>query len=256
MELHDRAKYQNKVIELKTENNSLLKEILTIINRGDLFPDEVAAEAEMMAAIANTIGSRWQNDIRLQKYLAAEKRGGELDGMALDYLAKYRKAMEHIEREKKPLRLLNKIQENERNVEICEEVVNNWAELPEKSNDGNPLPILSTLDANEHILFNLFPMFKTHSLFLKEKGYYSSSKGCLIWTPTHGGNLLLAAYFGMIQDNPGSGRNIWAPVEKAFNTKYLAQHYSDYETMRKGKTIKYDKYDKELRDLVAGKISL
>lgn len=101
---------------------------------------------------------------------------------------------------------------------------------------------------HEKELFSIFPVFEKHSEILKTKGYYKIDRDKLTWK--HGGNLLLAGYFGMIQDIPGNARNIWAPIEMAFNTKHLAQHYSDYETMRKGKTAKYDKYDKELRYLV------
>jgi len=108
----------------------------------------------------------------------------------------------------------------------------------------------------EQKLFNLFSIFKKHSNFLKEKGYYKIDGKYLCWDRDHGGNLLLAGYFGGIQDVPGNKRNIWAPIEKAFNTRNLAQQYSDYEKISKGKTAKYDQYDKELRSLIDGKISL
>jgi len=104
---------------------------------------------------------------------------------------------------------------------------------------------------HEQRLFNLFPVFNKHSEFLKAKGYYKLAKEKITWV--HGGNLLLAGYFGMIQSIPGNPRCMWADIERAFDTKHLSQHYSDYETMRKGKTSKHEKYDKELRDLVSGK---
>jgi len=114
---------------------------------------------------------------------------------------------------------------------------------------------LSQVENNfEQTLFGLFPVFKIHSEFLKKKGYYEISESNLRWV--HGGNTLLAGYFGMIQDIPGTSRFMWSEIESAFNTKHLAQHWSDYETMRKAKTAKHEKYDKELRDLISGKTRL
>jgi len=77
------------------------------------------------------------------------------------------------------------------------------------------------LDSNEKDcekkLFSLFPVFNKHSEFLKLKGYYCVNDDKLVWK--HGGNLLLAGYFGMIQDIPGNTRFMWADIERAFNTR-------------------------------------
>jgi len=103
-------------------------------------------------------------------------------------------------------------------------------------------------------LTNLFPVFEKHSKYLKDNGFYSIDRDKLIWG--HGGNLLLAGYFGMIQEAPGLGRCMWSYIEKAFNTRNLAQQYHDYCSVQKGKTAKYKKYDEKLRNLVAGIIRL
>jgi hypothetical protein len=106
----------------------------------------------------------------------------------------------------------------------------------------------------EQSLFNLFPVFEKHSKYLKDKGFYIINRDQLEWV--HGGYLLLAGYFGMIQDIPGNGRCMWSGIEKAFNARNLAQQYHDYISVQKGKTAKYKKFDEELRNLVAGRIRL
>jgi hypothetical protein len=123
------------------------------------------------------------------------------------------------------------------------------------TNITNPIsePQNPSENSYEQKLYDLFPDFKKHAEYLKAKGYYKTSGENLEWV--HGGNVLLAGYFGMIQDKPGTTRFMWAEIERAFNTKHLAQQWSDYETMRKCKTPKHEKYDKELRALVEGNIS-
>ena len=105
----------------------------------------------------------------------------------------------------------------------------------------------------EQGLFNQFADFKKHSEFLKKEGYYKLEEGHLCWK--HGGNLLLAAYFGTIQERPGNPTCTWANIEKAYNTKNLAQHYYDFKNLNKGKTDKYYEYAKKLSELIDGRIS-
>jgi hypothetical protein len=95
----------------------------------------------------------------------------------------------------------------------------------EEKDNNDELQIHNTIDPTvqkleeavsyEQGLFNKFADFKKHSEFLKKEGFYEVGEGHLRWKL--GGNLLLAAYFGMIQDRPGNRRCIWADIEKAFN---------------------------------------
>jgi hypothetical protein len=140
---------------------------------------------------------------------------------------------------------------------------NEKKEGKEKNNDDE-LQLMKPIDSNtqkreeavafEQMLFNQFADFKKHSEFLKKYGFYVLREGHLRWV--HGGNLLLAAYFGMIQERPGNFTCIWANIEKAFNTKNLAQYFCDYKNIRKGKTDKYREYNKILQYLIEGRTSL
>jgi hypothetical protein len=112
--------------------------------------------------------------------------------------------------------------------------------------------------ANEDCYFG----FDNHIDYLVEKGYLKIDENCLIWK--RGGSIMLAAYFGMLQEhhNPMK-KHKWAHLEKIFKVytegklKYarnLAQQYKDFEDVKKCKSKKHDKEYKELKALIEGKI--
>ena len=144
---------------------------------------------------------------------------------------------------------------------ILEVVKQQQKEEQTNSQDSNDKTIsVSTCEAEnpgilyEKKLFTLFPDFEKHSSYLKEKGYYEVNETNLSWK--HGKNLLLALYFGRIQDKPGHTRLMWADIEKAFSTRNLSQHYNDYDSMKRGKTSKHETHAIELINLVKGTILL
>ena len=117
--------------------------------------------------------------------------------------------------------------------------------------DSERTPTESQGTIYEKNLLSSFPDFEKHSPVLKEKGYYEVNDTNLSWK--HGGNFVLAVYFGKIQDKPGCTRLMWGDIERAFNTRNLTQYYKDFEPLKRGKTGKHDTHVKFLIDLISGR---
>ncbi|GHV02284.1 hypothetical protein FACS189485_02300 [Spirochaetia bacterium] len=124
----------------------------------------------------------------------------------------------------------------------------------EKKDGGTDESILSVGKPRpEEDLFNksYFYGFQTHLPTLKKGEYITETPTGLVWNDKKGGNLMLAAYFGMLQNRKFErSKNEWSIVEKVFNTKHLSQSWSDLESVRKGKSNKWDKEYKYLKNLI------
>jgi hypothetical protein len=121
----------------------------------------------------------------------------------------------------------------------------------------NPSEIINEI-ANNDSYFG----FNTHAPYLVEKGYFEAGENCLIWKK--GGAIMMAAYFGMLQEHHNPMKKCkWAPIEKVFkvyidgkfqHARNLSQQYKDFEEVKKCRSEKHDKEYKELKALIEGKI--
>jgi hypothetical protein len=104
--------------------------------------------------------------------------------------------------------------------------------------------------------------FDLHVPWLIKNNYLEIDKAHLIWKK--GGLIMLAAYFGMLQedDRPLIRKCKWAPIEKFFlvltggelkPVRNLAQLYKDFEEVKKCKSNKHDAEYKELKSLIEEK---
>jgi hypothetical protein len=104
--------------------------------------------------------------------------------------------------------------------------------------------------------------FKLHLPYLEGREYVKRDGDGFVWMK--GGSIVLAAYFGMLQEHNNSMKSCkWAAIERIFKVdsnndikqaRNLASHYNDFEKVRKCKSSKHDNEIKELENLVQGKI--
>jgi hypothetical protein len=106
--------------------------------------------------------------------------------------------------------------------------------------------------------------FKSHVAFLEKQEYLKTEDGYLVWEK--GGIIMLAAYFGMLQEkhNPTKNRK-WKLLEMNFKVcvngkseqpRNLAGQFKDFEEIRRCKSNKHNKEIEELTALINGKINL
>ncbi|WP_010261122.1 hypothetical protein [Treponema primitia] len=121
-----------------------------------------------------------------------------------------------------------------------------------KSNDDS-LPIQGVIKNKYQELFKLERLFRfeLHFPHLIKQGYIKIIDDGLLWEEKKGGNLTLAAYFGMLQEKNAPYKNfIWKSIEDVFHTRALSQHFKDFEDLKKGKGPKWSKELKELKDII------
>jgi hypothetical protein len=217
--------------------------------------------SEMHMAMLASVGKQWEDDPGLQSTRAAIRSGSEAAFWAKQRIEPYRKYRKQVKKAHKLKAMLEEYRQHEKDIQDIEKIEGYLKEIEDKIIHEQGVDVKE--NNPEKLLFknDRFFRFELHFPYLKEMGYITKKDDFLLWEK--GGQIMLAAYFGMLQEKNDRTKNRqWAPIEKVFKVyidgeitqaRNLAAQYKDFEEIKKCISSKHDKEIQELTRLIDGK---